>query len=89
MIAVKGLYRKGKIELLESPPEMKQSPVIVVFLEESPEEDILARYSDQLDALDWGMPMDEEGGKTLLALHEELAPYRAEANRIYDPEMED
>ena len=29
----------------------------------------------------WGEPIDEEGAAALLALHEELAPYRVEAEK--------
>ena len=36
-----------------------------------------------MDAMDWGEPVDEHGARALLAVHEELAPYRTEVNRAY------
>ncbi|HEV3081199.1 MAG TPA: hypothetical protein VGY66_15575 [Gemmataceae bacterium] len=35
MTSVKGIYRNGKIELLESPPRLAESKVIVTFLPDS------------------------------------------------------
>jgi len=89
VIAVKALYREGKIEFLEPPPTLTQAPVIIVFLEGEREKDVLAVYTEQMDAVDWGIPMDEEGGRMLVTLHEELAPYRTEANHSHNPEIED
>ena len=33
--------------------------------------------------MDWGEPMDEDGARAMLAVHEELAPYRTEVNQVY------
>ena len=89
MIAVKALYREGRIEFLEPPPALTQVPVIIVFLEGEREKDVLAVYTEQIDVIDWGIPMDEEGGRMLVALHEQLVPYRTEVDHTYDPEIED
>ena len=72
MLAVKALYREGKIEFLQPPPVLTQAPVIIVFLEVGREKDVLSSYAEQMDAIDWGDPMDEDGGRMLVALHEEL-----------------
>jgi len=88
VIAVKALYRNGKIEFLGSLPALKQAPVIVIFLEAERVEDILASYAEQIEVMDWGDPMDEEGGRMLVTMHEELAPYRTEVNQTYDLEIE-
>jgi len=86
MIAVKALYKQGKIEFLDSPPDIDQALVAVVFLEMETVEDALAPYLDQVDSMDWGEQMDEEGAQSLLAIHEELAPYRTEVNQTYTAE---
>jgi hypothetical protein len=83
MIAVKALYERGKIEFLESPPNVDQALVAVVFLDAEMVEDALAPYANLMETTTWGEPMDEEGAGVLLAVHEELAPYRAEVNRAY------
>ena len=89
MIAVKALYRGGNIEFLESPPDLVEASVIIVFLEGGRVEDILASYATQVDDVDWGQPLDEEGAKFLVALHDEFASYRTEVNQTYDPTVED
>ena len=83
MIAIKALYRQGKIEFLDSPPDIAQALVAIVFLEMETVEDALAPYLDLMDAMDWGEPVDEDGARALLAVHEELAPYRTEVNHAY------
>jgi hypothetical protein len=35
--SVKGIYKQGQIELLESPNRIKESPVIVTFLTTEPD----------------------------------------------------
>jgi len=88
MIAVKALYRAGEVEFLEPPPALAQTPVIVVFLDPARVEDVLAPTTEYLAAVDWGEPMDAEGSQILLALHEELAPYRIEATQAWDQDLE-
>ena len=34
--SVKGIYRQGKIELLETPNNLEESSVIITFLEDKP-----------------------------------------------------
>ncbi len=89
MIAVKALYREGEIEFLEPPPVLLQAPVIVVFLDAGRIAETLAPMIEQMDIMNWGDPMDEEGARLLVALHEELAPYRIEANRTWEREIEE
>jgi hypothetical protein len=89
MIAVKGLYRAGEVEFLEPPPALAQTPVIVVFLDPERVEDFRALTTGYLAAVNWGEPMDAEGSQLLLALHEELAPYRIEATQAWDQDPED
>jgi len=81
MIAVKALYRAGEVEFLELVPALAQTPVIVVFLDPESVELGLAPMIEQVDALDWGEPMDAEGAQLLVALHEELAPNRIAATQ--------
>ncbi len=82
MIAIKALYKQGEVEFLEPPPDIAQALVAIVFLEtEETIEDVLASYADLIDTMDWGEPMDEDGARTMVALHDELAPYRVEASR--------
>ena len=75
MIAVKALYEQGSIKFLEPTPSVEHAMVVVVFLD--------ALGEDALRGLVWGERMDEAGARTLVALHEELAPYRAEAEHAY------
>jgi len=90
MIAVKALYERGKIEFLEPPPDITQALVAVVFLEMETVKDVLAPYAESMEKMVWGEPMDEEGARALLSVHEELAPYRSEVNRAYlDQKAED
>lgn len=83
MIAVKALYERGKIEFLEPPPDLAQALVAVVFLETETVEGVLAPYADLMETMAWGEPMDEEGARALLAVHEELTLYRTEVNQAY------
>lgn len=86
MFAVKALFKQGKVQFLDSPPDIDQALVAVVFLEMEAAKDIVAPYLDLVDDIDWGEPMDEEGAQSLLAMHEELAPYRTEVNQTYTTE---
>ena len=83
MIAIRGLYEQGKIEFLEPPPDVARALVAIVFLQMETVEDVLAPYVSLMDAMDWGEPVDEDGARALVAVHEELAPYRVEVNRAY------
>ena len=83
MIAIRALYKQGKIEFLDPPPDVERALVAVVFLEMEATEDVLAQYVDLMDTMDWGEPIDEEGARALVAMHEELTPYRAEVNQAY------
>jgi len=83
MIAVKALYKRGKIEFLDLPPDITRALVAVVFLEMETVEDALAPYLGLIDAMDWGEPVDEHGARALVTVHEELAPYRREVNQAY------
>jgi hypothetical protein len=89
MIAVRGLYEEGKITLLEPAPDVARAPVAIVFLETETVEDVLASYAAMGETMDWGERMDEEGARTLVSVHEELAPFRAEVNQTHlDPDAE-
>jgi hypothetical protein len=88
MIAVRALYRAGEVEFLEPPPTLAQTPVIVVFLDPERAETDLASMAQHVDDMDWGEPMDAEDAQLLVALHEELAPYRIAATQAWDPDTE-
>jgi hypothetical protein len=47
MQAIKGIYRNGQIELLETPKEIKQARVIVTFLESENETPAPDETNDQ------------------------------------------
>jgi hypothetical protein len=49
---VEGVYRDGKIELLETPPEIKEGRVIVTFLPASGPVDLRERGIDEAQAAD-------------------------------------
>jgi len=83
MITVKAIYDRGKVEFLEPVPDVERALVAVVFLEVAPAEVVLASYGDVLSTMAWGEPMDEEGAFVLMAIHEEMAPYRVEAEGAY------
>ena len=83
MIAIRALYKQGQIEFLDPPPDVARALVAIVFLEMDSLEDVLAPYAGLMDAMDWGEPVDEDGARALVTLHEELAPYRVEVNQAY------
>jgi hypothetical protein len=72
MIAVKARYKQGKVQFLDSPPDIDQALVAVVFLEMEAAKDIIAPYLDLVDDIDWGKSMDEEGAQSLLAMHADV-----------------
>lgn len=80
MIAVKGVYDEGVIKLLEPAPPIERALIAVVFLDVSPADALLPTYAGGLETMEWGEPMDEEGARMLLAVHQELVPYRAEVD---------
>lgn len=56
--AVEGIYRDGKIELLESPPDVKEARVVVTFLPIQGVIDLQARGISETEAAElrscWG-----------------------------------
>jgi alkanesulfonate monooxygenase SsuD/methylene tetrahydromethanopterin reductase-like flavin-dependent oxidoreductase (luciferase family) len=50
--SVQGIYREGRIELLEPPPQGVEGPVIVTFLAEAESVDLAARGIDRRQASD-------------------------------------
>ena len=83
MIAVRALYKQGQIEFLDPPPDIARALVAIVFLDVETAEEALAPYVSLMDNMDWGEPVDEDGARALVAVHEKLAPYRAEVNQAY------
>jgi hypothetical protein len=83
MIAVKAIYERGSIKLLEPAPPVEQALAVVVFLDMYQEDTWPVWQKGILENRGWGEPMDEEGAKLLISIHEELAPYRAEAEEAY------
>ncbi len=71
--SVEAVYRDGKIEFLEKPPEVKESRVIVTFLPARRVIDLRERGIDEAQATD---------------LHARLAPFAEDWNRpemdVYD-----
>ena len=69
--SVEGIYRDGKVELLETPPDIQETRVIVTFLPERGSIDLRTRGIDEAQAAqlrwrlqafaeDWDRPeMDE------------------------------
>ena len=49
---VEGVYRDGKIELLETPPDIKETRVIVTFLPKQGPIDLRERGIDEAQAAD-------------------------------------
>lgn len=88
MIAVKAIYDRGNIQFLEPLPEVDRAVVAVVFLGADLADSVVDAFQDVLTTVKWGEPIDEEGAGALLSLHEELAPYRVEAERILTAEEE-
>ena len=83
MRAVKAIYEQGQIEFLEPVPQVERALVAVVFLNIDPVEALVASYGCLLEGMKWGEPMDEEGAKTLVEIHEELLPYSLEVEETY------
>ena len=83
MIAVKAIYEQGQVEFLEPVPQVERALVAVVFLGIDPVEALVASYGSLLEGMKWGEPMDEEGAKTLVGIHEELLPYSLEVEETY------
>lgn len=83
MIAVKAIYEQGQIKFLEPAPSIEQTPVVVLFPDVAGEDDSPAISDVNLESILWGEPCDEEEAGLLVAVHEELAPYRAEAEEAY------
>ena len=83
MKAVKAIYEQGSIKLLEPAPPVEQALVVVVFLDVALEDTLLAAYKEKTKGISWGEPMDAEGEKLLVSIHQELAPYRVEAEEGY------
>ncbi len=61
--AVEGIYRDGKIELLETPPEVKEARVVVTFLPPEGVIDLRARGIDEAKAAElrsrWGAAAED------------------------------
>lgn len=79
MIAVKAMYEQGHIKFLDTPPLVEQTPVVVVFLDTNLQDPWLSGYED----LEEGESMDEEDAQLLMSIHQELMPYRIEAEDAY------
>ncbi len=45
MKTIKGVYEDGKIKLLEEPPVLKGNKVLITFIEEETEDDIIRSFS--------------------------------------------
>ncbi|MHB1424572.1 MAG: hypothetical protein ACYC3I_15485 [Gemmataceae bacterium] len=60
--AVEGIYRDGKIELLETPPDVKEARVVVTFLPNGAI-DLQARGIDEAEAAElrsrWGAAAED------------------------------
>jgi len=83
MITVKAIYEQGRIQFLEPVPQIERTLVAVVFLNIDPVEALVASYGSLLEGVKWGEPMDEEGAKTLVEIHEELLPYSLGVEETY------
>jgi hypothetical protein len=83
MIAVKAVYERGRVKLLEPAPPLKKALAVVVFLEDYLGPTVSPSQEDTPKTIEWGQPIDEEGAQLLVAIHEELAPYRLEAEDAY------
>ena len=83
MRAVKAIYEQGQVEFLEPVPQVERALVVVVFLDIDPVEALVVSYGSLLEGMKWGEPMDEEGAKTLVEIHEELLPYSLEVEETY------
>jgi len=83
MITVKAIYEHGRIDFLEPVPQIERALVAVVFLDIDPVEVLAASYGSLLEGVKWGEPMDEEGARALVEIHEELLPYSLEVEETY------
>jgi len=83
MITVKAIYEQGRVEFLEPVPQIERALVAVVFLDIDPVEALAASYGSLLEGVKWGEPMDEEGARTLVEIHEEMLPYSLEVEETY------
>ncbi len=83
MITVKAIYEQGRVEFLEPVPQIERALVAVVFFNIDPMEALAVSYGGLLERMRWGEPMDEEGAKTLVEIHEELLPYSLEVEETY------
>lgn len=79
MIAVKAMYEQGNIKFLDSPPLIEQTPVVVVFLDVNHQDPWLEGLQESQES----ESMDEEDAQLLMSIHQELMPYRAEAEDAY------
>ena len=79
MIAVKAMYDRGNIKFLEPFPPVERALVAVVFQDVSLEEALMSSYQDAEVGSEGHEPMDAGGAAALMAVLEELAPYRIEA----------
>lgn len=61
--AVEGIYRQGKIELLETPPDVKEARVVVTFLPVEGTIDLRARGIGEAEAVElrscWGTAAED------------------------------
>jgi hypothetical protein len=61
--AVEGIYRQGKIELLETPPDVKEARVVVTFLPSEGTIDLRARSITEAEAAElrsrWGAAAED------------------------------
>ena len=79
MIAVKAMYEQGNIKFVDTPPLVEQTPVVVVFLNINPQDPWLSGYGELAE----NESMDEEDTQMLMSIHQELMPYRIEAEDVY------
>jgi len=83
MIALDAVYDRGNVRLLEPCAEARRTRAIVILLDPLPEDALCGTAGEALDSLEWGAPADEEAAAELIGIHEELAPYRAQAENAY------
>ena len=83
MITIKAVYDRGNVQFLEPTPSIERALVAVVFLDPSPPEELWPWLRETDRCSHWGEPMDDEGAGELLAIHDQLTPYRAEAEEAY------
>lgn len=61
--AVEGIYREGKVELLETPPDVKEARVVVTFLPGNGVIDLRERGISEADAAElrarWGAAAED------------------------------